>query len=198
MREAIHVPRQLMAKSSTVMLSDIIDPEYIAQNIRDIVSDTSINWQQFFNISITEDTHSNRPVMEFWVLPPEDSHTACSFVGLSCYDQEKHRITLNLGRYLLGSKNSGLSLDNYRKYLCLHEQGHALGFGHLDSQYFAGEPVPIMVQATIGIGNCNPNCAVSMNDALWAPIIMAAPKNIVGYWYSKYQPDRLKINSKAA
>lgn len=46
------------------------------------------------------------------------------------------------------------SISDYRRYLVLHECGHALGLGHVRCQ---GGPAPIMLQQTRGLQNCTKN-----------------------------------------
>lgn len=50
---------------------------------------------------------------------------------------------------------SKLQLPAYRAYMVQHELGHALGLQHARPGK-AGEPAPIMVQQTLGIGECIP------------------------------------------
>ena len=46
--------------------------------------------------------------------------------------------------------------DDYRRYVLLHEVGHALGRGH-ETCTESGAPAPIMMQQTLGTGKCKPN-----------------------------------------
>jgi hypothetical protein len=48
------------------------------------------------------------------------------------------------------------SRDDYRRYVVLHEMGHALGHGHKTCA-IPGSPAPIMMQQTLGTGLCKPN-----------------------------------------
>lgn len=78
----------------------------------------------------------------------------CGFRKLSCA-LGKSTIYLHLDNWLHGSKASGLSLTNYRKYLVNHEIGHILGLGH--KKPVGTGKCPVMVQQTLGIGNQKPN-----------------------------------------
>lgn len=48
------------------------------------------------------------------------------------------------------------TLQAYRTYLVLHEFGHALGRGHAECPK-RGEPAPVMMQQTLGTGECYPD-----------------------------------------
>ena len=64
---------------------------------------------------------------------------------------------LNSERWFKGSAKSKLTLDNYRQYMVSHEIGHILGHQHVKCK---GHLAPVMMQQTLGIGNCSPNTAV--------------------------------------
>ena len=80
----------------------------------------------------------------------------CNFTGLSCADTKYNKIYINVDRWRKGSKFSQLSLDEYRTYILNHELGHILGRNHVRPGR-SGTKVPVMVQQTLGIGNCKPN-----------------------------------------
>ena len=66
---------------------------------------------------------------------------------------------LNSQRWMHGSKDSKLPLDEYRQYMVSHEMGHILGYDHVKCPG-KGEPAPIMMQQTLGIGQCKPSTRV--------------------------------------
>lgn len=80
----------------------------------------------------------------------------CHFTGLSCADLTNNTIYININRWRRGSNRSGLDLDSYRTYVINHEVGHILGRGH-NKPGRRGSKVPVMVQQTLGIGECKPN-----------------------------------------
>lgn len=67
-----------------------------------------------------------------------------------------YRATLNAMRWALAVPDYDGDVDNYRRYLILHEVGHLLGKRHVDCPG-AGELAPTMVQQTYGVGECKPN-----------------------------------------
>ena len=80
----------------------------------------------------------------------------CSFKGLSCADLSNNHIYINIKRWQRGASASKLSLDDYRTYLLQHEILHLLGRDHVQCGR-PGTKVPVMVQQTLGIGQCKPN-----------------------------------------
>jgi hypothetical protein len=83
--------------------------------------------------------------------------------NLSCATLGGRNMYLNANRWLHGSSASKLSLDSYRQYVVSHEMGHVLGHEH-EKCPGRGEPAPIMMQQTIGIGQCKANTAITKTD----------------------------------
>ena len=81
----------------------------------------------------------------------------CRRSDLSCADLGGKHMYLNSMRWTQGSKDSKLSLDDYRQYVVSHEMGHITCPGR-------GHPAPIMMQQTIGIGQCKPNTKLTAFD----------------------------------
>lgn len=79
--------------------------------------------------------------------------------NLSCAELYGRHMYLNAKRWMYGSKESKLDLENYRQYLVSHEVGHILGYEHEECPC-VGCKAPIMMQQTLGIGKCNPNTKV--------------------------------------
>lgn len=83
----------------------------------------------------------------------------CGFGGLSCAEMGGNRIFLNAEKWFRGCKKSKLPLEDYREYMLSHEMGHILGKEHVKCPG-KGKKAPIMMQQTLGIGNCIPNVNV--------------------------------------
>jgi hypothetical protein len=83
----------------------------------------------------------------------------CGFGGLSCAVLNGHEMYLNADKWFNGSKKSKLDLENYRQYLVSHEMGHILGKEHVKCRG-KGHKAPIMLQQTLGLGECIPNTNV--------------------------------------
>lgn len=82
----------------------------------------------------------------------------CKDDALSCAVLGGNMIWLNANRWFHGSKESKLSLLEYRQYMVSHEMGHSLGHDHVKCP--GSGPAPIMMQQTLGIGKCTPNTKV--------------------------------------
>jgi hypothetical protein len=66
------------------------------------------------------------------------------------------RANLNHWRWTHGADSWPDDLAGYRRYLVSHEVGHLLGMRHQDCPK-AGDPAPIMMQQSKGVGGCKPN-----------------------------------------
>lgn len=66
--------------------------------------------------------------------------------------KQKPNIYINANNWLYGVKESGLSLEEYRKYIINHEFGHGLGYDHqMCNKYTSVNGIcPVMYQSTIG------------------------------------------------
>ena len=82
----------------------------------------------------------------------------CKDDELSCAILGGNMIWLNADRWIHGSAASKLPLERYRQYMVSHEMGHSLGHDHVKCP--GSGPAPIMMQQTLGIGNCTPNTKV--------------------------------------
>ena len=86
----------------------------------------------------------------------EEDHLSCATLGGT-------DIWLNADRWLHGSKASKLPLSDYRQYMVTHEMGHSLGHNHAKCPG-KGHPAPLMMQQTLGIGECSPNTKLTPID----------------------------------
>ena len=78
---------------------------------------------------------------------------------LSCAEVGGKHMYLNAERWMKGSSKSKLSLVDYRQYMISHEMGHILGKEHVVCPG-KGHLAPIMLQHTLGVGECIPNTNV--------------------------------------
>jgi hypothetical protein len=87
----------------------------------------------------------------------------CQDAGLSCAILNGGKVWINAMRWTSGSKASKQDLNGYRQYVISHEVGHALGFEHVKCPG-KHSPAPIMMQQTLGIGQCTPNTKLTPAD----------------------------------
>jgi hypothetical protein len=73
----------------------------------------------------------------------------------SCH--QEGRAVLNLWRWRRGARSYGDDLRGYRTYLVNHEVGHALGLSWHPACPRSGAPAPVMMQQTLGVGDCRPH-----------------------------------------
>lgn len=91
---------------------------------------------------------------------PKTIEKICGFSNnLSCAELGGRLMYLNADRWFHGSAKSKLSLQDYRQYMVSHEIGHILGHEHKKCPC-KHCPAPIMMQQTLGIGECSPNTHV--------------------------------------
>jgi hypothetical protein len=93
--------------------------------------------------------------------PKTIQQNGCDDPTLSCAEMNGRHMHLNAMRWTGSMQNrSKLDLYNYRQYMVSHEMGHILGKDHVACPG-PGQPAPIMMQQTLGIGECVPNTRVS-------------------------------------
>ena len=66
-------------------------------------------------------------------------------------------IYINEYRWKHGSNKINVKIEEYRKYLINHEVGHVLGFDHETCNINKSKKAPVMMQQTLGIGQCEFN-----------------------------------------
>lgn len=79
--------------------------------------------------------------------------------NLSCAELGGRFMYLNADRWFNGAPKSKLSLEDYRQYMVSHEIGHILGYDHQKCPC-KGCSAPVMLQQTLGIGECSPNTKI--------------------------------------
>ena len=107
-----------------------------------------------------EPVSQNEDVLIRLVTPSTIERECGQTRHLSCAEVGGRNMYLNADRWFYGSKESKLSLDNYRQYLVSHEIGHILGYRH-ESCPCPKCKAPVMMQQTLGIGKCIPNTKVN-------------------------------------
>ena len=90
------------------------------------------------------------------ISSPDTLHRITGRSDLSCAELNGNVIHFNVYRWLYGSPISQLNLHDYRQYMVTHEMGHIFGLKHVPIP--KSGLAPIMIQQTLGIGNCIPNC----------------------------------------
>jgi len=87
----------------------------------------------------------------------------CRDGTLSCAELNGRHMHLNSIRWTRGAPPSKLDLKDYRQYMVTHEMGHILGHDHVKCPG-RGQPAPLMMQQTLGIGVCSPNTKLTDSD----------------------------------
>lgn len=133
-----------------------IDAGCFAATAIDILTDDR-GWTTVDDVSfarVDDDSYDLRIVL----ASPATTDTLCypanTAERYSCRNGDK--VIINLMRWESGTDDYTENLTTYRHYLLNHEVGHFLGRGHLNCQG-PGEPAPVMMQQTKGLGECLPN-----------------------------------------
>ena len=90
---------------------------------------------------------------------PAGLRTAGCDPKLNCAEMGGKHLRVNSVLWTRGGPKSKLSLEDYRQYVVSHEMGHILGRDH-EKCAGPGQPAPIMMQQTKGLGECSPNTRV--------------------------------------
>jgi hypothetical protein len=105
-----------------------------------------------------EEVESNPEVVIHMTSPAGLLKVGCE-ADLSCAELGGKHMRVNSMRWTTGAEPSKLDLANYRQYLVSHEMGHILGHDHTKCPG-PGQPAPVMMQQTRGVGKCKPNTRV--------------------------------------
>lgn len=132
-----------------------IDPDAFADEVEMILS-SQWGWTAADGISLQRAAEGADIVVTLATPPTVDMlcHPLQTQGLVSCAREQ--RAIINLDRWLLGADPSELDPAAYRRYLISHEVGHTLGHTHVGCPA-PGEPAPVMMQQTHGIGECAPN-----------------------------------------
>ena len=104
--------------------------------------------------------YSTDPSVTIYLSLTDKIHKVCGFSNkLSCAILGGNKMWLNAERWFEGAPASKHDLENYRQYMVSHEMGHILGKGHTKCPC-KGCHAPIMLQQTLGIGQCISNTNV--------------------------------------
>jgi hypothetical protein len=87
----------------------------------------------------------------------------CKNPTLSCAELNGRNLHINAKRWTQGAPPSRLDLNAYRQYVVTHEMGHILGHDHVKCPG-PGHPAPLMMQQTLGLGDCTPNTKLTDRD----------------------------------
>lgn len=127
-----------------------------ATQVMSILNDKR-GWQSVRDVVFTQvdgDSYDLRLILASPARTDELCYPARTAGKYSC--RKENRVVLNLMRWVSGTDEYQDDLSTYRTYLVNHEVGHYLGRGH-EKCPGAGEPAPLMMQQTKGLGECLPN-----------------------------------------
>jgi len=141
----------------------VIDPDVVKKyNIRNIHTiDFDIRIYLNFPDGWVKYGYFFEPVLEneavlIRLSSPATIKQLCGYDKLSCAEFGGRFMYLNSDRWFYGSAKSKLGLSDYRQYMVTHEMGHILGHDH-EKCPCKNCPAPLMMQQTLGIGECKPN-----------------------------------------
>jgi hypothetical protein len=137
------------------------DPRQFAQEIAVYLADPD-GWLSR-GVTFTRVADSSKAHVVIHLTPASRMKAIGCDSHLSCAESNGRRIHLNAMRWGEGARESKLPLKAYRQYMVTHEMGHILGYDHTSCPG-TGVPAPVMIQQTLGIGQCKPNTAVTPYD----------------------------------
>jgi hypothetical protein len=139
----------------TVEVEDGLDLPSFASDVDAILADPR-GWTGLGEVSFRRvDGPGARPAVRIGLTSPGTSRRPdlCGFTvpyDSSCY--LRHRVVVNLARWLRGAHSFDGDLAGYHRYAINHEVGHALGHPHTGCPA-TGAPAPVMMQQTFGLSN---------------------------------------------
>ena len=133
-----------------------VDPKEFAQAVERTLADPR-SWGHA-GVRSFQRTDTGDADLTVVLASPQTTDALCApmdtYGPLSC--STGSRAVSNARRWLTGASSYKGHLDGYRAYVLNHEVGHALGKHHADCPG-AGEPAPVMMQQTLGVGACRPS-----------------------------------------
>lgn len=136
------------------------DPKHFKEEVAVYLADPDGWVSQGYRFKYT--TKNPKVIIEL-CHPSVLASNGCQDSYLSCAELNGHRMYLNSDRWTRGAPKSKLELKNYRQYMVTHEMGHILGHDHTGCPS-KGSPAPLMMQQTLGIGQCRPNTKLTQAD----------------------------------
>jgi hypothetical protein len=145
---------------TTIVDSDVdYDPKQFRDEVKTYLADPN-GWRSEGYVFV----RSSSPDVEIHLSSPRTLESnGCHDGTLSCAEMNGRHMHLNAMRWTQGAPPSKLPLKKYRQYMVTHEMGHILGHDHVDCPG-PGQPAPLMMQQTRGIGRCNPNTKLTRRD----------------------------------
>ncbi len=152
--------RTMKIRYTTIVDPDVdYDPKQFRSEVKTYLADPH-GWKSEGYVFV----RSSSPTVEIHLSSPKTLETnGCRDASLSCAEMGGRHMQLNAMRWMKGSAASKLSLSEYRQYMITHEMGHILGHDHVTCPG-KGEPAPLMMQQTLGIGKCRPNTKLTRRD----------------------------------
>jgi hypothetical protein len=133
------------------------EPSAVAQMVRRVLADPR-GWRTVLGAELEQVGADGEADLRLLVATPGTTDELCAPLEtrgrVSCRNGDL--VVLNADRWTFGVPDYDGRLPAYRTYLVNHEVGHALGQGHVVCPG-AGEPAPVMMQQTYGLGACAPN-----------------------------------------
>lgn len=151
-----HIRFKFVVDPDVFQLFNIREPALIGYYVTAYLNDPD-GWAKHGYYFEQVDNHERTLIR---LSTPETIKKICGFPGnLSCAELGGRFMYLNADRWFNGAPKSKLSLEDYRQYMVSHEIGHILGHEHKTCPC-KGCSAPIMMQQTLGIGQCKPNTKI--------------------------------------
>jgi hypothetical protein len=134
-----------------------IDPAGLAAVVDTVLADPR-GWTAGGDVQLQRVGPGTEPSFHIRLATPATTDAHCAPLDthgeLSCRNGAD--VMLNLRRWVHGAAPSEMGLAEYHQYMVSHEVGHALGHDHAECPG-PGQPAPVMLQQTLGLGGCRPN-----------------------------------------